>query len=120
MMKAIATYPKYSAIIILPQRLDNEFAPALATHPNVKKIVLLEPPMLRPSYFEHPSVMFVAQNPNEINGFLKTLRYSLRHPPKNIAQIFLKPLTNVFIQRDRYDMQYLQFIALLNPSVRLY
>lgn len=120
MMKAIAAYPKHSAVVVLPQSLDNEFAPALAVHTNLRKIVLLEAPGLRPSYYEHPSVLFVAKSPGEIDGFLKTLRYSLRHPPKNIAQIFLKPVTNVFLPRDRYDMEYLQFIALFNPSVRLY
>lgn len=51
MMKAIATYPKYSVVVILPQSLDNEFAPALATYSHVRKIILLEPPFLRPSYF---------------------------------------------------------------------
>lgn len=44
----------------------------------------------------------------------------MRHPPKNIAQIFLRPLVNVFVPEGRYNMEYLQFIALLNPSVRLY
>jgi len=76
--------------------------------------------MLRLSYYEHPSVMFVGRSTAEVNDFLKTLRYSLRHPPKNIAQIFLKPLINVLLPQDRFDMEYLQFIAMLNPSVRLY
>jgi hypothetical protein len=40
-MKAIATYPKYSTILVVPQSLDNEFGQALANYPLVKKIILL-------------------------------------------------------------------------------
>jgi hypothetical protein len=104
MMKAIGTYLKHSTMLVIPQSLDNVFGLSLINYPNFKKIILLESPFIRPSYYEHPTVLFLAQAIDEINMFLKTLRYSFRHPPKIISQIFLKPLINVFIPRDKYDM----------------
>lgn len=120
MFVAISKYPKHSVFVVLPQSLDAEFGPALASYPHVKRLVLLEPPYQRPTYYEHPSVTYLARSVDEVNSFLKTLRYSLRHPPKSIAQNFSRSTINVMIPRNQYDMEYLQFIALLNPGVRMF
>lgn len=100
--------------------MDQEYASSLVCIPNVKRIILTEPPQKRPDYYEHPSVTYVANSVDEINNFLKTLRYSLRHTPKNIEKHFRGVVINVCVPREKYSLEFLQFIVLFNPTVRVY